>query len=127
MYLSMVFFPSPRLQIDDVIQRVGERRHNVTMLTEKTILISRALAIFVQRLQITAGHNTMKTVVLCFFKLYFIRVTASASLDPDASLFVFSHNTLHLYFNDTIYIYIYIYMRLEKIEINKTFLEEKLI
>ena len=49
-------------------------------------------------------------MVFCCFKLYFIRVTASASLDPKASLSVLSHNTLHLSFNDTIYIYIYIYI-----------------
>ena len=45
---------------------------------------------------------------LCFFKLYLIRVTASASLDPEASLSVLSHNTLHLSYNDTVY------MRLKK-------------
>ena len=49
------------------------------------------------------------TVVFMFFlKLYFIRVTASDSLDPEASLSVLSHNTLHLSYNDTVY------MRLEK-------------
>ena len=45
---------------------------------------------------------------LCFLQLYFIRVTASASVDPEASLSVFSHNTLHLSWNDAVY------MRLEK-------------
>ena len=48
------------------------------------------------------------TVVFMLFKLYFIRVTASASLDPEVSLSVLSHNTLHLSYNDTAY------MRLEK-------------
>ena len=33
------------------------------------------------------------TVVLCFLKLYFIRVTTIATLDPEDSLSVLSHNT----------------------------------
>ena len=48
------------------------------------------------------------TVVYMLFKLYFIRVTASASVDPEASLSVLSHNTLYLSYNDIVY------MRFEK-------------
>ena len=36
------------------------------------------------------------TDVFMLVKLYFIMVTASASVDPEASLSVLSHNTLHL-------------------------------
>ena len=43
------------------------------------------------------------TIVLCFLKLYFIRVMESASLDHEASLSVLSHTTLHLCYNDTAY------------------------
>ena len=45
--------------------------------------------------------------MIVFFTL-FIRVTASASVVPEASLSVFCHNTLHLSWNDAVY------MRLEK-------------
>ena len=45
-------------------------------------------------------------VFMIFLKLYFIRVTASASLDPEASLTVLSHNTLQLSYNDTLYMHL---------------------